>query len=342
MGLFQVFYENKNEITPVSTSEYYTDLQSAIDFLLKTIRSYKKNEYGKNFYDPIDMNCDYNIYIYNVEVWKNISTGRYKFDTIGKVFPKTNKTSKELDIYIKLYDKPDMNVAKLCLEMYGQNITYEEIKTVKKNYIEDIINDIDEKFNKNKDKKIVFEISESRYCYCNFYDTKNDINVKRIYTIEFKKFDKDGNQLVSFNDILGYLDCYYKNKGYILKYTNSNIIFLFNKIFIDEIREEFNNILLETNILNISYTDPEYKLKCDKKLHLFKNFIGQKNIAYVAKKFLSEEIKSKNNHNYYGKFYSVCYYKPKKEDKTSDDDSDQENDSDQEDKSDDYSDYYSD
>ncbi|QGR54283.1 hypothetical protein [Moumouvirus maliensis] len=349
--LYQVFYENKNKITPVSTHEYCTNLQSAIDLLIKTIRNYK-NGRGKKFYDPIDMNCDYNIYIYKVEVWKNISTGVYKFDTINKVFPKAKEISKELDIYIRLYDKPDMNVAKLCLEMYGQNITYEEIKTVRKNYIENIINTINEKLNKNEDDGIVFEINISgsgNYNYGGF--SHQNKNLVRINIIESKKCDNDGNKLIGFNYIvLRYLDYYYGNKGYIFKYTtnNNHTIFLFNKKFIDQIMEEFNGILLEANILNISYTDPEYKLKRDKKLYLFKNFIKQKDIADVAKDFLSDKIESECSGchcgiYYYKKFEDVDHYEPKKiEGKTFEDyynNPDYTSDtSDQEDESDNYSD----
>uniref|UniRef100_A0A6G6ADK5 Uncharacterized protein n=1 Tax=Borely moumouvirus TaxID=2712067 RepID=A0A6G6ADK5_9VIRU len=312
--LYHVFYEKENKITPVSTGEYFTNLQSATELLLKTIRNYKKNGYGKNFYDPINMDCDYNIYIYKVDVWKNINTGRYKFDTINKVFPKANQTCKELDIYVRLYDKPDMNVAKLCLEMYGQNITYEEVKKIRKDYIENIINTIDKNLNKNEDKEMVFEIDiiERNYYHGNSYKYQ-DKNITKINITESRKYDNDGNKLIEFNYIvLRYLDYYYGNKGYILKYTDNNnyTIFLFNKKFIDQVMEEFNNILLEANILKISYTDPEYKLKCDKKLYLFKNFIKQKNIADVAKDFLSDKIESQCNNYYYEKFKHVGHYEP--------------------------------
>ncbi|AGF84947.1 hypothetical protein QJ854_gp835 [Moumouvirus goulette] len=312
---FHVFYESDKNITPVSTHEYCKNLESAVELLLKTIRDYKKIKNGKNFYDPIDMNCDYNIRIYRVQVWKNISTGCYKFDIIEKVFPKINKPCKKLDTYIKLHDKPDMNVAKLCLEMYGQNITHEEIKKIRKNYIENIINAIDKNLDKCVNKGVIeINISKneySAYSY-NFTNNKNkdiiEMNIR-----ESKKYDNNGNLLISFNyKVLRYLDYYYQNKGYILRYRDDIKIYLFEKKLMEDIRQEFNSILSENDILKISYTDPEYKMKRDKKLYLFEKFIRQKDLPDNVKILLTDEIKSQCINYYYGKFNGVGYYESKK------------------------------
>nr|WBF71134.1 hypothetical protein [Megavirus caiporensis] len=251
---YSIYYVNNNDknLKLVNNYEYFDDLEKAINAMLSYIENYKIPKYSKKFYEPINMNCDYNIRIYNVEVWKCLNNGNLKIEPISQVFPLIPKPSKQLDKYIELCDLENMSVAKLCLEIYGENITMEKIKEMRKKELDDKINTI----NKN--------ISSSTNV------NKFDLHFAGLY---YKK----EHTIYSVRNLLADLFKYYTNLNYIVRYKNQfcdcYVLYLFDKLHIDDLGNNFKSILKDNNLDNIAYNDNDYTMKKDKKKYLLGKYL---------------------------------------------------------------------
>nr|URM62481.1 hypothetical protein [Mimivirus sp.] len=263
---YSIYYVNNNDksLKLVDKYSYFDNLEKATNAMLKYIENYKMPKCSEKFYEPINMDCDYNIRIYNVEVWKCLNNGNLKYEPISQVFPLVKNPSKELDKYIELCDLENMTVAKLCLEIYGENITMEKIKEMREIELKNQINTI------NKG------ISMSKY-----------VNEFNIYLTGI--YYKDKYTIYSVNNFLTDLFKYYTNLNYIVKYLNQSYdqytLFLFNKSYIDDLNNKFNIILKDNNLDCINYNDNNYIMKKIKKYLLDKYLtnVTDDNIKYLIK-----------------------------------------------------------
>ncbi|AZL89809.1 hypothetical protein QKC54_gp0102 [Megavirus baoshan] len=284
---YSIYYVNNKDknLKLVNSYEYFDNLEKAINAMLRYIENYKIPKYSKKFYTPINMDCDYNIRIYNVEVWKCLNNYNFKIEPISQAFPLVPKPSKELDKYIELCDLENMTVAKLCLEIYGENITMEKIKEMRKIKLDNLVNIINKK------------ISESKY---------NKINIDM--TGIFYK-DNDKYIIYSTNNILSDLYKYYTNIGYIVKYKYYNnfyeyTLFLFNKSYIDDLNNKFDIILKDNNLDCINYYDNDNVMKKDKRKYLLDKYlinITDDNIKHLIRD------KYQNGPYYFKSFYDLNY-----------------------------------
>lgn len=116
-----------------NTSSYYKNLEEVTNDLIYYINYYRKNEY--DITKPINMNCNYNIFIYEVKVWEKKDSNNIKIYPIKKAIPKSTKNIDKINKYLELCDQKDMNVAKLCLAMYGQNLTEQQLKDIENKHL---------------------------------------------------------------------------------------------------------------------------------------------------------------------------------------------------------------
>lgn len=115
-----------NSCFPGDSNEYFDSISEATEYMFLLIKRLKKNHFHR--FAPIDMSHKHNIGVYEVDVWKNVVTSENKIDFVKKVVPslKNSHNAANLIKYLDLCDQPDMTVSKLCLEIYGQNMSEEE------------------------------------------------------------------------------------------------------------------------------------------------------------------------------------------------------------------------
>lgn len=286
---YSIYYVNNKDksLKLVKNYEYFDNLEKATNTMLRCIENYKIPKYSKKFYTPINMDCDYNIRIYNVEVWKCLNNYNFKIEPISQAFPLVSKPSKELDKYIELCDLENMTIAKLCLEIYGENITMEKIKEIRKIKLDNLVNIINKKISKSKYNKINIDLT----------------------SIFYK--DNDEHIIYSTNNILADLYKYYTDIGYIFKYINDYYddvyeytLFLFNKSYIDDLYNKFDIILKDNNLDCINYYDNDNVMKKNKKKYLLDKYlinITDDNIKHLIRDEYQE------GYYYFESFYDFNY-----------------------------------
>ena len=232
---------------------YFEKLTKATDELFRIIKEYKKPNFRESITKPINMNCDYNVYIYEVEVWKNIETHNYKIKLKNKVIPKLSYPSKYLNKYLELCDQDNMNIAKLCLELYGNVITKNQIEDIKIKSLQESIELIDSSL-----KKI------NNVMYIHLFDPLN-------------KTDEFGNKIVGF-EILKDINKHYDDLGYYMKTIaggHAANLYFFEKSYIDPLVKKFEQLLKKDELTIYS--------NYENKKYIFDKFIvsNQLNSEYV-------------------------------------------------------------
>ena len=263
----------EGEIYKIGTHYYYGmqqsyTLEGAVDTMMNMINIYKK---PPNDWDPptipINMDCKYNIALFEVDVWSELYS-RYETTTIIKqvdleTLSKYNGYNKaKFEKYLKLYDKPGMNVAQLCLEIFGPNITQKDI-----------------------DEKVQIELEKAIVQFEKELDSAK--NTKPIYIEVSDHYDQYHNKIaVSMYAIRNELIKKYSNKGYYIKTSRGSGLYVFEQSYIDSLFDKLQKMINKDN--DIKNWDKEYeKIKFDNyesKNLLSKNISDRKH--YILGKFL--------------------------------------------------------
>lgn len=284
MPYYSVFrqYKDKKELVIDETNKlncYFETIERTTEEMLKIIKNYKKPSHNEKITKPIDMDCDYNIYIYQVSVWINQETHEIKLISYEKIVPKLNYQSKDLNKYLELCDRQDMNCAKLCLEIFGENITEEQIEKIRQEIIKENIDRIN---------KYLPEIVNKKYIIL-LLDKKDEFN----------------NSLID-HKIVKDLKKYYRNLGYYLKTTlngSTICIYLFKKSYIDFLIEKLNKLFLRADIKinNLSRNKENYL----QKKYIFDKFLNTNNLtSEYVKYFLKDHFKIRPPEQEYDFYWS--------------------------------------
>ncbi|BCS82839.1 hypothetical protein QLL95_gp1284 [Cotonvirus japonicus] len=122
---------------------YYRILSNAIFDLFDTILYYKCPSDDKPIDQPIDMNCNVDIGIFEVE--PEFDTTKYTIKSKIYIRKKDAKLTSLIigenivDKYLENYQTKNINVAKMCQILYGDNPSLQQIKNASRQFIEDFV-----------------------------------------------------------------------------------------------------------------------------------------------------------------------------------------------------------
>ena len=231
------------------SNKYYYNLSKATEDLLQYILEYKRPKLG--LIQNINMDCNYNIAIFQIDIWENKRTYEKKIEILSKVVPKLKFNRKELDKYLELCDQPGMNVAKLCSEIYNPVVTKEYIEELQQNNLKETIKKIDKLLPTKINKDVMFIYSS--------FDVK----------------DQFGNNLIDEERLAHDIKQHYGNKYYLKINFSGRLLHLYfyEKEYIEQIIEKLNK--------DIHNTINDYEKK-----YAFEKFVIVNNINNYTNKYL--------------------------------------------------------
>jgi hypothetical protein len=258
-SIFKVFIDD-NSIKPYDI--FHDNIEMAVCELENIIQNYGK----PSIFDPNQLSTptefDYNVWIYQVSVWKNLETHQNKIIPIRKVTvsPELHPYSDFLSKYFKLCFEPNMTIAKLYFEIFGKkNKTKEELDAEYKLELDRIITDINTKF-------------------CTLIN--NNDNFYRLNSIIEDEWNN--SYMTSFH-FAGDVKKHFEKIGYYVTEINDGCdvnLYFFDKIYVNSFIIKFNDVLI--NNLTNGFPNKEYKR------YLFEKFVAEENINDKIASYLKE------------------------------------------------------
>lgn len=220
-------YENYNIVDSYQIKKWYDNTSEAIESMLNVIKSFREPYTGScKRIKSIDINCDYNIGIFEANIDENIDEYYSQYDV--KITKPVNyqeikyelnaEVKEKIQKYLEFYNLPNMNAGKLCIKLYGPAITQKDVD----DRIDLVFNQKLKEFQEKLPQKI------NKECITVCVDNWNS-------DIEVSTYDI-GDKIVK----------YYKEKGYYVGTLSGgsaiNII-VFEKTLIDPLISKLKNMI---------------------------------------------------------------------------------------------------